>query len=204
MTYAVTRQHYWGVDEPLVVEIASGGLDYANADMLCDDKDRKYARLGCDQEYTDPREALNAAIAVRDEWVKHPRYDETEEPLPSPRIECGYTGGNTIPFEEYPSDDNLREWAEKEWEAIPKCDQCGEPLGKERFSWFGRDWEDDEYCSPTCSENAWDRWVEENTNTWICPDCGCENRDSDAVTSNPICEDCLKSFDWDELEEEED
>ena len=36
MKYFVSRQSYWGEEEPLVVEIAHGGLDYANADMLSD------------------------------------------------------------------------------------------------------------------------------------------------------------------------
>ena len=153
----LSRQHYWGVDEPLVVEIADGGLDYANPDMLCD-TEGKYSKLGCDQEYTDPREALKAAIAVRDEWAKG------DDLVSVPRIECGYTGGNTIPFEEFPDDDDLKEWAEQQWNAIPKCDQCGEPLPEnKREQYHLLEWDlEERFCSEYCAENyAESLWEEE-------------------------------------------
>ena len=62
--YFVSRQCYWGVepDEQNVVEIASGGRDYSNPDMLVE----KYAGEG--QEYSDPREALEVALSIAKQW----------------------------------------------------------------------------------------------------------------------------------------
>lgn len=62
----VSRQDYWGEENPLAVEIAAGGLNYANADMLC----VAYARLGEGEEYEDPREAaalLAEVVATQEE-----------------------------------------------------------------------------------------------------------------------------------------
>ena len=86
MPYFVSRQCYWGVEDPYVVEVASGGLDYANPDML----GVKYKRLGEGKEYLDPREAVQAAIAISRAWT------ETDgAPLP---VAYGATGGMTMPL----------------------------------------------------------------------------------------------------------
>ena len=95
----VSRQCYWGSDEEdqYAVEIAYGGQDYANPDMLVP----KYAGEG--EEYHDPRAALTAARSILAAWV-------VVEPLA--HIEVGATGGNTIPFEDHPSDEELDAWAQ--------------------------------------------------------------------------------------------
>jgi len=138
----VSRQHYWHSGD-LVVEIAGGGLDYANADMLCD----KYPKLGEGQEYDDPREAVRAAIAIRDAWNK----DESE----TARVEAGFTGGWSMPFEEEPTDEDLIAWAQKEWESIPKCPGCGEPMYSDER--YGHQFTDEyEFCSQSCAEKDYE------------------------------------------------
>lgn len=103
MKYFVSRQMYWPFGDK-VIEIAEGGVDYANPDMLV----VGFPELGEGVEYDDPREALEAAFRIRDAW-------------PGSRIEVGCTHGYTMPFEEHPSDEELREWAKdpaggrKEW-----------------------------------------------------------------------------------------
>ena len=140
--FFVSRQSYWGVEEEdgTVVEIAFGGCDFANPDMLS----VKWPRLGEGQEFSDPREAVEAAIKVCDAWRK--------AGCPQAKIAMGSTGGCTIPFEtkEY---GEARARAEVIWEKLPKCDECGEVLGKECFS---HDLCDDQFCSEACAEtNYW-------------------------------------------------
>ena len=148
----VSRQNYWGVepDEALVVEIAGGGADYANADMLAD-TDGLYRKLGCDQEYIDPRTAVNVAIAIREEWARH-----TDEPV---RVEKGHTGGMTIPFLEFPTDEELHAWATKRWDEIEKCENCAEPVG-DNF-WYDPYDQDMHYCSQLCCDQAMAAYYED-------------------------------------------
>ena len=98
--YFVSRQCYWP-DGRNVVEIAEGGLDYANPDMLVS----KYPGEG--EEYEDPREAVTAALEIAKLW----RSDSNEE------IEVAYgnTLGFTMPFEGSEEKD-LIEWAEKRYQ----------------------------------------------------------------------------------------
>ena len=146
--YFVSRQSYCFADEPIVVEIATGGRDYANPDMLSD-KYHIYRALGCDMEYVDPREALGVAIEVRDLWIKNLK----PEADCAPRIEVGYTGGNTIPFEDYPDDEWLRAWAEARWQETPKCSQCGDPMPENDRDWWTDGLGSDEhFCSEYCVE----------------------------------------------------
>lgn len=152
--YFVSRQIYWGIDsEPFredgkyedatycqhVVEVAVGGQDYANPNMIAE----RWSRLGEGNEFEDPREAIEAAIQIRNEWKKNPPLgDEDGKPV---RIEVvfGSTGGNTIPFEvtlktgdddiERASDEELQAKGERIWEKLPKCAECGELLGEEKY-----------------------------------------------------------------------
>lgn len=138
MTFAVTRQCYWGVDpdECWVVEIAGGGLDYANPDMLC-------ARFpGEGQVYSDPREAVTAALEIAKLWKK-------EEPEKNIRVASGFTGGFTMPFE--PSNGfELVKWANKLYGKMPRCDQCGELLPDK--NWYTDEFREYKFCREFCAE----------------------------------------------------
>lgn len=139
----VSRQSYWGIDAPEcnVVEIAYGGIDYANADMLCE----KYEGEG--EEYTDPVEALDAAIRIRDAWT-------ADRPDDAPHIEHGFTGGNTIPFTDEPTDEELRQWAEETKAKLPRCERCGGIISGDPWKINDDPW-DEQFCSESCADDAW-------------------------------------------------
>lgn len=61
--YFVSRQKYWPDGTP-VVEIAVGGVELSNPDMLCE----KYEGEG--KEYKDPRKAVDIAIKICLAWRK--------------------------------------------------------------------------------------------------------------------------------------
>jgi hypothetical protein len=134
--YFISRQKYWP-DGDLVVEIAKGGRDYANPDMLSP----KYSGEG--EEYEDPREALNIALDIRDSWIS----DCKEEV----RVEHGFTGGSTMPFCSEPTDEELKEWAEETYQKLPKCDRCGEVLPDKCWTLYEYD-PDLKFCSEYCAE----------------------------------------------------
>jgi hypothetical protein len=144
MKFFVSRQHYWGVEEEdaYIVEIAYGGLDFANPDMLGE----RWANLGEGREYTDPREAVEAAIRVCDAWRKS---GESRA-----KLGMGSTGGNTIPFEpkEY---DEARKRAQELYDKMPKCAECGEVLGKETYTHY-LVCDDERFCSDSCTEKHYD------------------------------------------------
>lgn len=137
--YYVSRQKYWGVDidDCNTVEIALGGLDYANPDMLV----AKYSGEG--QSYSDPREAVTVAITIAEQWKK-------DCPNLSINIASGYTGGNTMPFESSTIKE-LEEWAERVYKSLPKC-YCGCLI--EGGGYVVNDDPDTRYCSEYCSEMA--------------------------------------------------
>ncbi len=139
MQYFVSRQLYWPEGD-LMVEIASGGLNYANADML----GTKYPHLGEGKEYTDPREAVEAALLIQRAWQ-----ETTEEEV---GVGMGATMGFTQPFDA-DTEENLRARAEKLWEKIPKCAHCGEPMGKEKFGC--QDLGEYDCCSESCATSRW-------------------------------------------------
>ena len=143
----VSRQSYWGVDEEegTIVEVAQGGLDYANPDML----GAKWPHLGEGKEFSDPREAVTAAIAICEEWKKT---------NPNARVAMGATGGNTLPFEgqEY---DVLHKRAEDIYEKLPKCAECGDLLGDETFTHDYAD--DDKFCREYCAEKNHGKYLED-------------------------------------------
>lgn len=120
MKFYVSRQVQWPTGDN-IVEIAAGGLDRSGPDMLCS----KFPDEGI--EYTDPREALKVAFAIRKDWHEQLRADACANPDISDevRIEAGYNLDMIAACEE-PTDVELHEWAEKEWEAAPKCGECGE------------------------------------------------------------------------------
>jgi len=134
----VSRQCYWGVEpnEQNVVEIASGGCDYANPDMLVE----KYN--GEAETYTDPREAVTAAIEIAKQWKK-------DCPSLTIGIAHGFTGGYTMPFEASEVKE-LKDWAEKTYQELPKCDRCGDLLPKEHYI-LPED-PDVKFCREYCAE----------------------------------------------------
>lgn len=135
----VSRQDYWGEENPLAVEIAAGGIDYANADML----GVVYRSLGEGEEYDDPGEAAAAAIAIAEAWRR-----DSGRPADEITVRVGYTGGMSISFEEG-SDDEARAWAERTRAMLPACPHCGKLMGSERWVPCGVPVDDDEAC---CSE----------------------------------------------------
>lgn len=140
--YFVSRQNYWGVEEDnqYVVEIAFGGRDYANPDMLVP----KWGDLGEGQEFDDPRAAATAAIAIWQKWVK-------EEPLA--KIGHGATLGYTMPFE--PSDiEEVIKWSEFEYSSLDKCANCYSILPEDH--WFHYYDIDIKYCSENCAMSAYE------------------------------------------------
>ncbi len=146
MPFFVSRQCYWGVDpdEQWVVEIAGGGLDYANPDMLCS----RFPGEG--QEYDDPRDAVKAALEISKLWKK-------AEPKKVISIACGFTGGMTMPFE--PSTGfELVKWANKIYSKMPKCDRCGELLPEKYFVDESGEFK---FCREYCAEDWAARQMEE-------------------------------------------
>ena len=138
--FTVTRQLQWP-DCDNVVEVSVGGLDYCNPGMLTP----KFKHLGEGQEFSDPREAVAAAIKIRDAW--------RTAGTPDAAIGYGSTGGMTMFFDPREADEAVA-WAEAAWEKLPKCDGCGEPLPDKHKRWHAVDCSDEEFCSAPCAERA--------------------------------------------------
>jgi hypothetical protein len=102
MPYTVTRQVQWP-DGNAVVEISSGGLDYANPDALS----AKYP--GEFETYDDPVDAVEAAIEICRAWRKDGKK--------SAMVGYGATGGMTMPFDPCTFKE-AREWARKRHEKL--------------------------------------------------------------------------------------
>lgn len=138
--FFVSRQTYWGVDpeEGTVVEVAYGGLDYANPDMLV----AKWGNLGEGKEFSDPRDAVAAAIAVCEAWKEHGEKNA--------KVAMGSTGGNTIPFEPKTYDEVVKR-AQELYDKLPKCAECGELLGSETYT-HDLIMDDEKFCSEHCAE----------------------------------------------------
>jgi len=139
----VSRQSYWGVDpeDQNMVEIAYGGRDYANCDMLAP----KYSGEG--EEYNDPLEAVEAAISIREQWQK-------DSPELIINIAMGFTGGDTMPFS--PSTvEGLRKWGTERKEELESigyaCGTCGKIVN---LSSYYTDDQDEKFCSEYCFEKG--------------------------------------------------
>ncbi len=100
MKFFVSRQHYYYSGE-YVVEVAAGGLDFAGCDML------SYKYPGEGIEYDDPREAVKAALVIRDLW---------QADLPEQKIGVGVgcTMGMGVELEP-DTDEFALAWADKSW-----------------------------------------------------------------------------------------
>ena len=105
--YIVTRQCQWPTGE-LVVEISTGGWDYINPDALVEKYPGEFV------EFNDPREAVEAAIAIAKAWQK-------DEPGKNIGIAAGCTGGYTMPFEPQ-SIEELKRWADEEYAQLRGSD----------------------------------------------------------------------------------
>jgi len=139
----VSRQSYWGVEpeDRYMVEIAYGGRDYANCDMLAP----KYSGEG--EEYNDPLEAVEAAISIREQWQK-------DSPELIINIAMGFTGGDTMPFS--PSTvEGLRKWGTERKEELDRdgyaCGTCGRIVN---LSSYYTDDQDEKFCSEYCFEKG--------------------------------------------------
>lgn len=148
--YFVSRQSYWPNGDA-VVEVCTGGRDYCNPDMLVE----RYPGLGEGKEFADPVEAVEAAIKIRDCW--NILLIDGED---NARVEVGNTGGFTMPFEDYPTDEWLRHWARKEKASLPRCGQCGGLLGDNPCR--VPDLDDEVFCSENCAEKAWTVYWDDN------------------------------------------
>lgn len=133
--WTVTRQRYW-IDGRSVVEIAEGGIDYTNPDALCAKYDGEFCT------YTDPREAVETAISILRSW----RADGERKAM----LAIGSTGGCTMPFENCSMAD-ARTWAKQTYAELPRCPECGDLMGNERWSPCDFHVDDDEQC---CSERC--------------------------------------------------
>lgn len=130
--WTVTRQLQWP-DGKYIVEVSSGGLDYCNPDAL----GKKYA--GEFQEFTDPREAAETAIAICKAW----RRDGDKKA----RVGHGATGGSTFPFDGCTFNE-LLSWAKETYDNLEKCAQCGDILVEK----WGPHYGEEDCCSEYCSE----------------------------------------------------
>ncbi len=139
----VSRQDYSSLGERAnVVEIAGGGRDYSNPGQLVS----KYPGEG--EEYTDPRDAVTAAINILKRWEAASGTRVT--------IRIGHTGGNTIPFDAPSHGKGIieaKKWANEKWEEMPKCPQCGEALPPEKEQYHLQDRTDEKFCSENCANN---------------------------------------------------
>ncbi len=145
--FFVSRQCYWGVEpeDQNVVEVAQGGLDYSNADMIV----ASYPGEG--EEYIGMVAAVTAAIKIAALWRAESNH--------TIQVATGNTGGNTIPFEGQPDTDKLLEEAREFDENLPHCPQCAE-IGE--LIWFHELSEDERFCSENCSNLSLEWYQKEN------------------------------------------
>ncbi|MDP2661318.1 MAG: hypothetical protein Q8R28_11385 [Dehalococcoidia bacterium] len=134
MPWTVTRQIQWPSGDA-VVEISKGGRDYTNPDALSG----KYP--GEFETFADPEEAAQVALQILDLWQG--------DGQPDAQVAYGATGGMTMPFSPC-TPDELKEWAAKAAEGLPKCDHCGGILGEEKYQ--RPDLPDMTYCREYCAE----------------------------------------------------
>jgi len=151
-TFTVTRQHRWP-DGEKIVEITQGGIDYSGSDALC----KRYA--GEMEEYQGLTPATEAAIAIAKAW-------QADAPNDDIQIAVGNTHGMGLHLSEEPATEEVfaRMLAEAKQfdETLPRCVQCGDLLGKEK--WHPLDMDADDYpcCSEHCADNLYRETEREN------------------------------------------
>lgn len=137
--WTVTRQHRWH-DGEYTVEISEGGIDYSGPDALC----KKYP--GEFEEFSDPREAVEAALRIAKEWRK---VEKRVKMVMGANLDMCVGDPVAISVAER----SFKKVAKKLWEAAPKCDRCGEILPERAFKMVDFD---GEFCSENCAERAWE------------------------------------------------
>lgn len=131
--YVGLQKYYWmnfqrEGKQVVTIEIASNGIDYSGADGIFLDWKHERA-LGLDMDYYDPRQAVETAIAAKPKLQeKYPQYD----------WEITWVGLGMGEEGENIDDETLRARAQKRFDNLEKCDQCGDVL------------EDDFYCCEIC------------------------------------------------------
>jgi len=147
MVFFVSRQHYFNQNLN-AVEIAFPSIDYSSPDMLV----ANYAGEG--EEYKDPRDAVEAALRIRDEWKK----DSGEEIIVTAGSFNGMEG-------EEETDEDLRAWAEKQYASMPKCAVCGEIIDPdEHYINPDSEWNEEKFCSEQHAERAYFEAHEDDEN----------------------------------------
>lgn len=107
MSYFVSRQITFP-DGQRVVEISCDGPDRSGPDMLV----AQYPGEG--ESYSDPREAVNAALDIKRQWQS-----DTDRVV---FIDYGHNA-DMISLTDDVSPEDLRTWAEKEYEKLEKCER---------------------------------------------------------------------------------
>lgn len=137
--FTVTRQKRWGEEHP-TVEITQGGIDYTGPDALS----QKY--IGEFETFTNMTEAVETAISIAKAW----QADSDEEI----HIGCGFTHGTSMPLDCEPANEDtyntLIAGAKEFDENLPKCAQCGDFLGKNKYG--NADTGEYDCCSEHCAE----------------------------------------------------
>lgn len=155
-SYTVTRQSNYYDEGAYSVEIAYT-LDYAGPGALA----QKY--LEDFAQYDDPREAAEAAIKLRRQWVESLTSNLAEWFRANERIRFTLAMNSVC----YPtvndamSASELRRWARAEYDRLPKCDHCGTIASSEDnyMDEFGDNFT--ACCSSHADEIVW-QWQREN------------------------------------------
>jgi hypothetical protein len=172
MQFFVSRQFYY-YQQINAVEIAFPSIDYSGPDMLCE----KYAGEG--ELYDDPRDAVNAAIEIKEMWEK----DSGEVVV--------ITAGSFDGFEgEESTVEELRTWAEKQYDSMEKCAVCGEILGENWYTNQDSEFSEDKFCSEVHADKAF------FDNLDLCSVCEKElaRKEMNYISDfNFICNDCVEA-----------
>lgn len=146
--YFVSRQMVWPEGTP-VVEIAAC-LDMAGPDMLVE----HFKSAGEGREFDDPREAVQAAIHVRDLWWAAAREHLTFEGWE--KVEVRLQRSFLIQEVDKLDDAALLVWADERFEKIRKCAECGDPIYDDKKAFYPEGCHGDEAflcCREYCAEN---------------------------------------------------
>lgn len=156
------RPYYAGVRQ---VEVAQGGCDYAGADALTS---------GLNQEFDGMVPALAAAIEDARAWKRALKARDADDC--EVYLAVGGTCGILTEIDaDCEIDDaaavaRLEADAEQFDAALPRCDECGDILGRERYTLVDEP-ECGEFCSMHCAERAEIRYHTEDGAEEDAPPC---------------------------------